>query len=59
MGKTNINKWSLKESETLAEIVKKYQCLYNKSFPGCKVKLRCKNAWKAVDDEINLINSLN
>ena len=56
MGKTNINKWSLKESETLAEIVKKYQCLYNKSFPGCKVKLLCKNAWKAVDDEINLIN---
>ena len=32
MGKTN--KYNLREGETLAEVVKKYQCLYDKRFPG-------------------------
>ena len=42
MGKTN--KCNLREDETLAEVVKKYQCLFDKSFPGYKERDRYKNA---------------
>ena len=41
MGKTN--KFSLREDETFAEVVKKYQCLYDKSFPGYEERHRCKS----------------
>ena len=34
MGKTN--KFNLREDETLAEVIKKYQYLYDKSFPKYK-----------------------
>ena len=30
------NKCNLREDETLAEVVKKYECLYDKIFPGYK-----------------------
>ena len=40
MGKTN--KCNLREDETLAEVVKKCQCLYDKSFPGYKERDQCK-----------------
>ena len=42
MGKTN--KCNLREDETLAEVVKKYQCLFDKNFPGYKERDRYKNA---------------
>ena len=51
MGKTN--KCNLREDETLAEVVKKYQCLYDKSSPDTK-KETSVNAWKAVEEEIGL-----
>ena len=52
IGKTN--KCNLGEDETLAEVVIKYQCLYDKSFPGYKERDRCKNVWKAVEEKIGL-----
>ena len=52
MGKTN--KCNLREDETLAEVVKKYRCLFDKNFPRYKERDRYKNAWKAVDEEIGL-----
>ena len=52
MGKTN--KFNLREDETLAEVIKKYQYLYDKSFPEYKERDRCKNSWKAVEEEIGL-----
>ena len=48
------NKCNLREDETLAEVIKKYQCLYDKSFPEYKERDRCKNAWKVVEEEIGL-----
>ena len=42
MGKTN--KCNLREDETLAEVVKKYQCLFDKNFSGYKERDRYKNA---------------
>ena len=52
MGKTN--KCNLREDETIEEVVKKYQWLYDKSFPGYKERDQCKNAWKGVEEEIGL-----
>ena len=52
MGKTN--KCNIREDEILAETVKKYKCLYDKSCEGYKEKDRCRNAWKAVEEEIGL-----
>ena len=48
MGKTN--KCNLREDETLAEVVK------NTNVCMIKVSLdaKCKNAWKAVEEEIGL-----
>ena len=34
------NKCNLREDETLAEVIKKYQCLYDKSFPEYKERDR-------------------
>ena len=48
------NKCNLREDETLAEVVKKYQCLHDKIFPRYKERDWCKNAWKAVEEEIGL-----
>ena len=48
MGKTN--KFSLREDETFAEVVKKYQCLYDKSFKNMKKD----TGVKAVEKEIGL-----
>ena len=52
------NKCNSSEDETLAEIAKIYQCLYNKIFPGYKEGDWCKNPWKAVDEKINLDSQL-
>ena len=48
------NKCNLRKDETLAEVVKKYQCFHDKIFPRCKETDWCKNAWKAVEEEIVL-----
>ena len=51
----NTNRCNLREDDgTLAEIVKKYQCLCDKSFPEYKERDWCKNAWKTVDEENGL-----
>ena len=33
---------------------KKYQCFYDKTFPGYKERDRCKTTWKAIEEEIRL-----
>ena len=48
------NKCNLREDKTLAEVIKKYQCLHDKIFPRYKERDWCKNAWKAVEEEIGL-----
>ena len=52
MGKTN--KCNLRKDETIEEVVKKYQCLYEKGSPWRKERDQCKNAWKGVKKEIGL-----
>ena len=53
MNMEKANKFNLAD-ETLVEVVKKWQNLYDKSFSGYKEKDRCKNAWKVVDEEVGL-----
>ena len=52
MGKSN--KCNIKEDELLAEEVRKYPCLYDKSLPTYKEKDRKANAWRAVETELGL-----
>ena len=47
---------AIEGDKTSAEVVKKYQCLYDKSIPRYKERDQYKNAWKAVDKEIGLMN---
>ena len=42
----------LQTDEVLAATVQAYLCLYDKSDPGYKDKLRNENAWNAVGDAI-------
>ena len=44
----------LREDKTVAEVVKKKQCLYDESFSWYKERERCNNAWKDVDEEIGI-----
>ena len=44
MGRTD--KVNLKEDESLAEEVRKYSCLFDKSSPHYKDKRKSANAWK-------------
>ena len=53
MGKYN-NKCIIKEDGLLAEKVRKYPCLYDKSLPTYKEKDRKANAWRAVETELGL-----
>ena len=41
MNKGKTNKCNLREDETLAEVVKKYECLHDKTFPGYGVIYTC------------------
>ena len=50
MGKTN--ECDIEEDEALAEKVRKYPCLYDKSDKGYKERDRKVNAWRAVDDAL-------
>ena len=50
MGRTD--KVDLQEDESLAEEVRKYECLYNKSSPHYKDKQKNANAWKKVDQSL-------
>ena len=53
MGKTN--KCNIEDDEALAEEVRKYPCLYDKSDKGYKEKDRNINAWRAVDSALNYV----
>lgn len=46
------NKCNIQEDEILAEAVRKYPCLYDKSDKGYKERDRKKNAWGAVEKEL-------
>ena len=50
MGRTN--KCDLKEEEFLAESVRKFPCLYDKSCKEYREKDRVANAWKKVEEEL-------
>ena len=45
-------KASLLEEETLAEVVRRYPCIYDKADKGYKEKDRKSNAWKEIDAEL-------
>ena len=51
MGKVAVN---LEEDETLADAVRKYKVLYDKSMPEYKEKLTKSNAWRKVDKSLGL-----
>ena len=48
---------SVQEIEELAEIIRKYPCLYNKSRKEYKDKNVTKNAWKEVADQLHFIQN--
>ena len=50
MGRTN--KCDLNEEEFLAEAVRKFPCLYDKSCKEYREKDRVANAWKKVEEEL-------
>ena len=50
MGRTE--KLNLQEEEFLAETVRKYPCLYDKSSVHYKDKRKVCNAWRAVTEEL-------
>ena len=45
-------KSNLKEEERLAEEIRKFPCLYDKSNEGYKEKDRKKNAWREVENTL-------
>ena len=45
---------NMMEEEELAENVRKYTCLYDKSSEDYKNKIKVLNAWKAVDSALGL-----
>lgn len=47
-------KVNLQEDESLAEEVRKYACLYDKSSPHYKDKRKVTNAWASVDKELGI-----
>lgn len=53
-----VGKRKIQEDEILAEEVRKYPCLYDKSDSGYKERDRVKNAWKAVENELGLEEGL-
>ena len=50
MGRRKSN--TLQEEDTLAEEVRKYPCLYDKSEEGYKDRTKNRNAWNAVDQAL-------
>ena len=48
------NKLDLQEDENLAEEVRKYPCLYNKSSKDHKSKTAVENAWKQIESDLGL-----
>lgn len=48
------NKLDLQEDENLAEEVRKYPCLYNKSSKDYKSKTAVENAWKQIESDLGL-----
>ena len=45
-------KQNLEEDEILAETVRKFTCLYDKSSPHYKDKRKVANAWRSVTEEL-------
>ena len=50
MGRTK--KCDLREDESLAEAVREFRCLYDKSCKEYREKDRVANAWKKVEEEL-------
>ena len=50
MGRKKIN--TMQEEEALAEEVRKYPCLYDKSDEEYKDRTKNRNAWNAVDQTL-------
>ena len=48
---------SVQENEELAEVVRKYPCLYDKSRKEYKDKTVVENAWKEVADQLDFIQN--
>ena len=53
-----VGKRNIQEDEILAEEVRKYPCLYDKSDSGYKERDRVKNAWKAVENVLGIEEGL-
>ena len=53
-----LEKRNIQEDEILAEEVRKYPCLYDKSDSGYKERDRVKNAWKAVENVLGIEEGL-
>ena len=47
-------RYTLLEEEVLAEEVKKYPCIYDRSCDGHKEKDQCAQAWKAIEQALGL-----
>ena len=45
---------NIRDDENLANEVQKYPCIYDKADPGHKEKDRVLNAWKEVDNSLDL-----
>ena len=48
---------SVQENEELAEVARKYPCLYDKSRKECKDKSVVKNAWKEIADQLDFMQN--
>ena len=48
---------SVQENEELAEVVRKYPCLYDKSRKEYKDKTVVENAWKEVANQLDFIQN--
>lgn len=51
MGRKVLN---MQEDEEVAECVRKFPCLYDKSEPSYKDKRAKQNAWKKVEEELGM-----
>ena len=48
---------TVQENEELAEVIRKYPCLFDKSKKECKDKNVTENAWKEVADQLDFIQN--
>ena len=48
---------TVQENEELAEVIRKYPCLYDKSKKEYKDEIVTENAWKEVADQLDFIQN--